>query len=45
MTTYSVVTGFDGVEMVEKTELDRVLYIPVDEMNADYRAYLLHISE
>ena len=44
MTTYEIVAGVFG-EVIKKTDADGLVWwIPKNESNADYQAYLRHLA-
>ena len=45
MTTYETVTDFFGVESIKRTDADgSIWWIPMDEANSDYQAYLATLA-
>ena len=45
MTTYEIVKDFFGVESIKRTDEDgSIWWIPMDEANSDYQAYLATLA-
>ena len=41
--TYEVIESFDGIKTIQRTNADGSLtFIPINEANSDYQAYLEH---
>lgn len=46
MTTYEIKETIEGIKYLEATSEDGVIsFIPIDEANSDYQAYLKHEAE
>lgn len=44
--TYEIITSFDEQKVIKRTNQDGTFsFIPMDESNSDYQAYLEHLTE